>query len=189
MNASDDSFQPIPDKDKKNSEELIVSLYHDLRKLAAAMLAREKPGQTLQPTALVHEAWLTLSAAERGKWRDEKQFFFAAAGTMERILVDVARRKATQKRGGGMVREEFDEAVLELQAPPDEIVLVHEALGRFESIDAENATVVRLHYFAGFTNEEIARLVGVPLRSVERMLAIAKAWLRTEIERTKRLDP
>jgi len=162
---------------------LLPLVYDELRRLAASRMAREAPGHTLQPTALVHEAWLRLSGSSPGAWGSRAHFFGAAAEAMRRILVDHARRKRSQKRGGGVPAVGFDEAVLVLAAPPDELLAVHEALDKLAQEDAAAAELVKLRYFVGMTMEEAAEAMGVAKRTAEGFWTYARAWLRREIRR------
>ena len=165
------------------AEELLPLVYDELRKVAASKLAREAPGQTLQPTALVHEVWLKLAGSESQRWRDRKHFFGAAAEAMRRILIDKARRKAAVKRGGKQASEELDEARIELRAPTEEILAVHEALDRLDAEDYLEAQVVKLRYFVGLSIPEIADALDISPRSADRHWAFVRAWLKSTIER------
>src|SRR6266850_4282535 len=138
------------------TDELLTAVYDELRKLAAQKMAAESPGHTLQPTALVHEAWLRLAGPSQQSWQNRAHFFGAAAEAMRRILVDHARRKQSLKRGAGAVREELDESALILAAPPDELLAVHEALDKLALEDSSAAELVKLRYFVGMTMEEAA---------------------------------
>ena len=159
------------------SAELLPLVYDELRRHAAVKMAQELAGQTLQPTALVHEAWLRLSHGDAQVWQNRAHFFGAAAEAMRRILIENARRKSRLKRGGGQVRVEFDETELAEITPDDRILLIDEALERLRREDAEKAQVVLLKFFGGRTNHEVAEMLGVTERTVERHWAYAKAWL------------
>src|SRR5207245_102487 len=137
--------------DPRAADELLPLVYEELRKLAAAKMAHEAPGQTLQPTALVHEAWLKLAGSERQQWRGQAHFFGAAAEAMRRILIDRARRKASQKHGADQPLEELHESRIELRVPSDEVLAVHEALDALAAEDPLAAQVVKLRYFVGMT--------------------------------------
>lgn len=163
--------------DPKVAEDLLPLVYDELRKLAAAKMAREAPGQTLQPTALVHEAWLRLSNNSQTEWRNRDQFYAMAAETMRRILVDRARRRHARKRGGELERAEFEELEIALPAEEDVVLQVHEALQQLEREDAEKAQVVKLRFFVGLEHAEIGGLLGVSEKTVQRHWAFAKAWL------------
>ena len=164
------------------AEELLPVVYDELRKLAAARMAHEAPGQTLQATALVHEAWLKLAGSDRQQWRGRAHFFGAAAEAMRRILIDKARRKASLKRGGDQPREELHESRIELRAPSDEILAVHDALDALAAEDRVAAEVVKLRYFVGMTVLEISDALEMAPRTVERHWAFARAWLKQTIE-------
>ncbi len=158
-------------------EELFKVVYDELRRMAAARMARESAGQTLQPTALVHEAWLQLVGDGDRSWENRAHFFGAAADAMRRILIDVARRKSTLKRGSGQERldiADFDMA----QATPDEhVLLINEALENLEKKDPDRARIVILKFFGGLTNREVSETLGIGERSVERQWAAAKVRL------------
>ncbi len=161
-------------------EELLSLIYEELRKLAAAKMAQEARGQTLQPTALVHEAWLRLAASNQA-WRDRSHFFAAAAEAMRRILIDRARNKAAQKRGANQPLEELHESKIVLAAPSAEILAVHEALDALDAEDHVAAEVVKLRYFVGLSIPEIADVLKMAPRSVDRHWAFARAWLKCAI--------
>jgi RNA polymerase sigma factor (TIGR02999 family) len=167
-----------------SDEELFQLVYGELRRMATVRLARESAGQTLQPTALVHEAWLQLVKDGDRSWENRAHFFGAAADAMRRILIDISRRKATLKRGSGLVR--LDVADLDLASPSsnDQILLINEALEKLEREDEGQARIVVLKFFGGLTNQEVAESLGIGERSVERQWAVAKArlfqWIRTQ---------
>ena len=168
--------------DAAAAERLLPVVYDELRKLAAAKLAQERPGQTLQATALVHEAYLRLVDAERGqRWDSRGHFFTAAAEAMRRILVEAARRKQRLKHGGNLHRQELFADQIALPVPPDELLAVHEALANLETINAEAARMVKLRYFAGFTIAQTAKQMGVSSRKANQIWTYARAWLATEI--------
>ena len=175
-------LQSMQQGDPKAAEELLPLVYDELRKLAAARMAQEAPGQTLQATALVHEAWLRLAGSNRQQWRGRAHFFGAAAEAMRRILIDKARRKASQKRGGDQPPEELHESRIELRAPDAEILAVHDALDALAAEDRMAAEVVKLRYFVGMTIPEIADGLGLAPRTVDRHWAFARAWLKLTIE-------
>ncbi|WP_234043184.1 ECF-type sigma factor [Luteolibacter yonseiensis] len=160
-----------------SSEQLLPLVYDELRRLAASRMARESAGMTLQPTALVHEAWLRLSEKGGRNWNDRTHFFRAAALAMRRILVDRARQKSSLKSGG--LRAELDiTAMTPVEVTPDErLLLIDESLQRLEKEDPESARIVLLKFFAGLTNQEAAATLGVNVRTVERQWAYAKASL------------
>ena len=168
--------------DPKAAAELLPLVYEELRKLAAARLAEEKPGQTLQPTALVHEAYLRLVGGEQPQdWNGRGHFFAAAAEAMRRILVDAARRKKTEKHGGGWQRIDLDEAVTGPFESSDQLLDFDEVLTRFRAIDSLAARLVELRYFAGLTMEQAADALGIPLRTAERNWTFARTWLHREL--------
>jgi RNA polymerase sigma factor (TIGR02999 family) len=175
-------LQSIDEGAPQAANELLPLVYDELRKLAAARIAREAPGQTLQPTALVHEAWLKLAGSERQQWRGRAHFFAAAAEAMRRILIDKARGKASQKRGADGCREEMHESRIELRAPSAEILAVHQALDALAAEDRLAAEVVKLRYFVGMTIPEIADALELSPRTADRHWAFARAWLKREIE-------
>jgi RNA polymerase sigma factor (TIGR02999 family) len=166
--------------DAQAADKLLPLVYQELRKLAAAKMALEAPGQTLQPTALVHEAWLKLVGNEDRKWNDRTHFFAAAAEAMRRILVDNARRKRASRHGGGQVRVEL--ADLSVAAPSDDqLLVVNEALEKFAAQDKQKAELVKLRYFVGMTIEEAAQVLGISEPTAKRYWAYARAWLYEEI--------
>jgi RNA polymerase sigma factor (TIGR02999 family) len=167
--------------DAKGAEELLPLVYQELRKLAAHKMANEAPGHTLQATALVHEAWLRLVGSNQQSWENRAHFFGAAAEAMRRILVDHARRKQSQKRGGGAGCDELDESALILAAPADELLAVHEALDALSLEDPSAAELVKLRYFVGMTMEEAATALGLAPRTTERLWTYARVWLRRQI--------
>ena len=159
------------------AEDLLPLVYDDLRRHAAVRMAGESPGQTLQPTALVHEAWLRLFGDGDRTWRNRAHFFGAASEAMRRILIERARRKATLKRGGHQLRVDVDQVELAASTPDEKILLIDEAVEKLRLQDAEKAQVVVLKFFGGRTNQEVAEITGVTERTVERHWAYAKAWL------------
>ncbi len=173
------------------SEDLLPLVYQELRRHAAARMAREAPGQTLQPTALVHEAWMRLVGDGGRTWQNRAHFFGAAAEAMRRILIENARRKSRLKRGGDQVRLDLDQVELATTTPDEKILLIDEALERLRSRDPEEAHVVVLKFFGGYTNQEVAANLGVTERTIERRWAYAKTWLFQSIRAQKRLtsDP
>ena len=159
------------------SADLLPLVYHELRRHAAGRMAREAAGQTMQPTALVHEAWLRLTGNGDHRWQNRAHFFGAAAEAMRRILIENARRKARLKRGGNPLRVELDDVDLAASTPDEKVLLIDEALERLQAEDPEKAKVVVLKFFVGLTNQEVAENLGVTERTVERHWAYAKAWL------------
>lgn len=159
------------------SEDLLPLIYDELRRLAAARMANEAAGQTLQPTALVHEAWLRLVSEGGRTWRNREHFFRAAAQAMRRILVDRARQKLSLKRGGAFEKVAIDDMDFPASTMDDRVLLVDQSLERLEKEDPESARVITLKFFGGLTNKEVARILGVTERSVERQWAYARASL------------
>jgi RNA polymerase sigma factor (TIGR02999 family) len=163
--------------DKQASEKLLPLVYQELRRLAAAKMAREKEGQTLQPTELVHEAWLRLVGGNGQNWENRTHFLGAAAEAMRRILVDRARHKSAIRHGGGQQRLDIETVDLAATTPDDKVLLIDEALERLRAEDPEKARIVTLKFFGGLTNQEIAAHLALGERTVERQWAFAKAWL------------
>jgi RNA polymerase sigma factor (TIGR02999 family) len=163
------------------AEQLLPLVYEELRKLAASRIAGERPGQTLQATALVHEAWIRLAGSDRQEWRGRSHFFGAAAEAMRRILIDKARQKASLKRNKDLSPEELNESQIALAAPADEVLAVHDALDRLAVEDATAAHVVKLRYFVGLTIPEIAEALDISPRSADRHWLFARAWLKGAI--------
>ncbi len=170
-------LQAIGRGEHQASSDLLPLVYDELRGLAAARMAQEASGQTLQPTALVHEAWLRLVGNGDRTWQNRAHFFGAAAEAMRRILIERARRKSRLKRGGGLARVDIAEIALADTTPDDKILLIDEALARLEKEDPEKARIVTLKFFGGLTNQEVAQSLGVTERTIERQWAFAKAWM------------
>jgi RNA polymerase sigma factor (TIGR02999 family) len=169
--------------DPAAAAQLLPLVYDELRKLAARRLSQERPGQTLQATALVHEAYLRLVDAQPGqRWNGRGHFFAAAAQAMRRILVENARRKKRIKRGGGAAREELDESNLVAPGVPDDLVALDEALTQLAAVNPRAAELVNLRYFAGLTIPEAAEALGVAPRTADFLWAYARAWLLRKIE-------
>jgi RNA polymerase sigma factor (TIGR02999 family) len=169
--------------DPRAAEELLPLVYDELRRIAAFKMAREAAGHTLQPTALVHEAWLRIAGGDSdSQFQNRAHFFGAAAEAMRRILIDRARRKHAVRHGGGSERIDFDE--LEIAAPAEdaELLAVNDALARFATVDAKKAELVKLRYFAGMTIEEAASVLGISGPMAKRWWTYARAWLFTEIK-------
>jgi RNA polymerase sigma factor (TIGR02999 family) len=170
--------------DQSAAEQLLPLVYDELRMLAAQKMAHEAAGQTLQPTALVHEAYLRLTASpgresgESGQhWNSRGHFFAAAAEAMRRILVERARNKRRAKRGGGARRQELQEHFLIAEDRLDELLAVHEALDQLEGHDAQVAALVKLRFFAGFEHQEAAQMLGLSRRAADRLWLLARTWL------------
>jgi RNA polymerase sigma factor (TIGR02999 family) len=164
------------------SEQLLPLVYNELRNLATARMLQESAGHTLQPTALVHEAWLRLVGGDSQNWKNRAHFFAAAAEAMRRILVEHARRKARMKRGGGRERLNIEDLDLAGSAPDDRIVLVDDAVAELERSNPELARVVVMKFFGGMTNKEVADTLRIGVRSVDRHWMCAKAWLFQKLQ-------
>jgi RNA polymerase sigma factor (TIGR02999 family) len=174
----------VENGDPHAADQLLPLVYEDLRRLAAHRLAHEAPGQTLQPTALVHEAYLRLLGDDaEAHWDSRGHFFAACAEAMRRILVENARRKRSQKRGGDRVRRELDEAELLAPEPRENLVALDEALTQLAATDRAAAELVQLRYFGGLAMPEAAQVLGLSLRTAERLWAYARAWLHQHIQR------
>jgi RNA polymerase sigma factor (TIGR02999 family) len=181
-------LEAIQQGNPKATEELLPLVYDELRKLAAHRMAGERPGHTLQPTALVHEAYLRLVGADQSRqwqWAGRTHFFAAAAEAMRRILVESARRKKRLKHGGKMERVDIDEVELALPMPEDELLALDEALDRLATVDTRAAEVVKLCFFVGLTQDQAAQELGISLATAERRWSFARAWLFREMERTR----
>ena len=173
----------IEQGDPSAAEQLLPLVYDELRKLAAARLAQEKPGQTLQATALVHDAYIRLVDVEKAQhWDSRCHFFAAAAEAMRRILVETARRKAREKHGGHLQRVELGAADIAMTTSPECLLEIHEALDKLAREDSQAAELVKLRYFAGFSVSEAAEVLGMSRSNAYEQWAYARAWLRCEIE-------
>ncbi len=173
----------IEQGDPQAAEQLLPLVYAELRKLAAQRLAQEKPGQTLQATALVHEAYLRLVDADKAdNWNSRGHFFAAAAEAMRRILVDNARRKQAAKHGGDVARQDLDGLEIALPEVPEDLVALDEALTRLAATDKTAADLVHLRFFAGLPLSEVAQQLGISPRTADRLWAYARAWLHQEIQ-------
>ena len=166
----------------KAAEELLPLVYEEFRRLAARKMACEAPGQTLQPTALVHEAWLRLVGSQEHQWEGRRHFFLAAAEAMRRILIDKARRKHALKRGAGAERIDLEQVEVASDAPEETLLVVNDALERLAGEDASAAELVKLRFFVGLSIEEAARELGISDRSAKRYWTFARAWLYSEIQ-------
>ena len=164
--------------DRAASDRLLPLVYSELRKLARARMAKASAGQTLEPTALVHEAYMRLIDREKCQWDHRGHFFAAAAGAMRDILVEQARKRASLKRGGDRNRADLDDFEPAIQSPSDDVLAVHEALQQLESEDPRKSQLINLRYFAGFSNEETAAALGVSVGTVERDWRYVRAWLK-----------
>ncbi len=164
------------------AEELLPLVYEELRRIAAHKMSNEMPGQTLQATALVHEAWLRLGADAQPTWKNRGHFFAAAAEAMRRILVERARRRVAMKRGGGRVRVDLDEVEIGVAGETDDRILrVNEALEKLAALDPRKALLVKLRYFAGLTFEEAAQTLGIAVPTAKGWWSYARAWLTIEM--------
>jgi RNA polymerase sigma factor (TIGR02999 family) len=173
----------IEQGDPRSADQLLPLVYDELRKLAAQRLAQEKPGQTLQATALVHEAYLRLvDVDEAQNWNSRGHFFGAAAEAMRRILVDNARRKRARKRGAGRERQHLDAVDIAAPETPDDLLALDEALSQLAVADAQAAALVKLRYFAGLTVKQAAELLGISPRSADFLWTYARAWLLQKIQ-------
>ncbi len=183
-------LERVEQGDPKATGQLLPLVYAELRKLAAAKMAQEKPGQTLQATALVHEAWLRLAGPdEQNAWNSRGHFFGAAAEAMRRILVESARRKARLRHGGELERADVNEIEIAAPLPEERLVQVSEALDELDREAPEAAQVVKLRYFAGLTQVQVAETLGISLRTAERHWTWAKSWLFQRIRAQNQAGP
>ncbi|MHC4743511.1 MAG: ECF-type sigma factor [Planctomycetota bacterium] len=171
----------IEEGDARAADELLPLIYEELRMLAARKMAQERPGQTLQATALVHEAYIRLVGSQNQHWKGHTHFFAAAAEAMRRILIENARRKKRLKRGGDRDRVEMQAADLAIEGPSDDVIALDEALNRLARAEQVVADLVKLRYFAGLTLEQAAEILGIGRRTADRYWAYARAWLHKEI--------
>jgi len=167
--------------DAKAADELLAVVYAQLRQLAAGKMASERPGHTIQPTSLVHEAWLRLGGGGNQNWESRAHFFGAAAEAMRRILIETARRKQAARHGGGQQRLDVDELEISAGVKDDELIEVNEVLEKFATLDPQKAELVKLRYFVGLTLEETAEVLGVSVPTVKRWWSYSRAWLRAEM--------
>lgn len=184
MPAVEDKIPPepvVPVAVGLASDDCLRAAYEELRRLAAFKMAQEAPGHTLQPTALVHEAWLRVAGERNAKFNDRTHFFRAAGEAMRRILIDRARRRQAQRHGGRLERVELDDVDPAAPESDDQLLAVNDALERFAAEHPTQAEVVKLRYFAGMTNEEVAQLLGISVSSVKNYWAFSRAWLFREI--------
>lgn len=182
MNQITQLLRAVEQGEVQAADQLLPLVYEELRKLAADKLAREKSGQTLQATALVHEAWIRLVGSDAEfHWNGRGHFFAAAARAMQRILVEIARRKKSLKRGGAFERIELSQVAAETHRRPIDLLELDEALEKLEAQDRRKAELVRLRFFAGLTLEEVARALGVSVSTADNDWAYAKTWLRVEM--------
>jgi len=190
MNDPTELFNAAAAGNRQAGAALLPLVYDELRRLAASKLAREAPGQTLQATALVHEAWLKLAGAHAPdrKWNDRTHFFATAADVMRHILTDNARRKRAIRHGGGLQRADSDDSLFQIAAPDgkdEELLEVHEALDQLTAHDARKAELVKLRYFVGMSIEEAADVLGISATTAKRDWTYARAWLFADIRGQK----
>ena len=171
-----------PRSEPKAAEDLLPLVYEELRRIAAHKMAQEAPGQTLQPTALVHEAWLRLGGAQQPPWQNRAHFFAAAAEAMRRILIDRARSKGRLRRGGDRLRVDLSHVTVAMEDTSEAVLAVHEALDKLESQDPMKAEIVKLRYFVGLSHKEVATALGLAEPTVRRHWAFARAWLYAELK-------
>ncbi len=171
--------------DPKAADELLPLVYEELRRLAAHKMANEAPGHTLQPTALVHEAWLRMVGQQNPSWNGRAHFFGAAAEAMRRILIENARRKRAARHGGGQAKLDINEIEVAAPGPEDELLGVSEALEKFAVRDKQKAELIKLRYFIGLTTEEAAEVLGISVPTADRWWKFSRAWLFAEIERAQ----
>ena len=182
MNDATVMLAAIEGGDGEAAEQLLVLVYDELRRLAASKLAHEAPGQTLQPTALVHEAWLKLVGDQNPSFKDRTHFFRASAEAMRRILIDRARRKKTQRHGGGYQRMDLEDFDLAAPSADDQLLAINEALVKFALEHPVQADLVKLRYFAGLTNAEVSDVLGISVSTAKNYWMFSRAWLLNEIE-------
>jgi RNA polymerase sigma factor (TIGR02999 family) len=175
-------LQALEQGQARAAEELLPLVYEELRKLAASKMAHEPPGQTLQPTALVHEAWLRVSGHPRQQWDSRAHFFGAAAEAMRRILIDNARRKKARRHGAGQQRLDLQELEIAAPAPDEQLIAIDEALDKLAAASPEKAQLVKLRYFAGLTIEEAAQVLNISEATAKRWWSYARAWLLCEMQ-------
>jgi len=183
MNEVTRIINAIEQGDPEATEKLLPLVYEELRVLAAQKMAQEKPGQTLQATALVHEAYIRLVGAEAGNWKGRTHFFAAAAEAMRRILIENARRKKRLRHGGDKQRVEMQDADLAVEGPPDDLIALDEALTKLAEENPAKADLVKLRYFAGLTLEQAAEMLGISRATADRYWSYARAWLFDQINK------
>ena len=182
-------LQAAESGDAEAATQLLPLVYGELRRLAAHQMAKEAPGNTLQATALVHEAWIRLVGDEAPMFANRAHFFGAAAEAMRRILVESARRRKRLKRGGDLERVDVNAIEIPLPVPDDELLAVDEALDKLIAVDSRAAEVVKLCFFAGLTQEQAAQELGISVRTTGRLWNFARAWLFREIEKAREGGP
>jgi len=178
-------LRAVENGDAKSAHELLPLVYEELRKLAASKMARESAGQTLQPTALVHEAWLRLTGDAAPQFSGRAHFFGAAAEAMRRILIDRARRKAALRHGGGSERVDLEEAEIAAPVADEQLLALDEALDKFAAKEPQKAELVKLRFFVGLTIEQAAEALGISEPTAKRWWAYARAWLFDECKAGK----
>ena len=183
MNEVTQILDRLQQGDPNAANELLPLVYEELRKLAAHRMAAIPPGQTLQATALVHEAYLRLVGSEPQEWNSRGHFFSAAAEAMRRILVERARQKASQKRGGGFRRVDFEHLDVAVAADDELVLALNDALARYAEKDPQGAELIKLRFFVGMPNQDAAALLGIPERTAKRTWAFARAWLYHEMQK------
>ncbi len=181
MNDVTQILASITEGDQAAVDKLLPLVYQELKGIAAHKMSRENPGNTLQPTALVHEAWIRLLGESEQQFNNRAHFFAAAAEAMRRILVESARRRRSLKRGGNAEREELNDDIME-PVRTDELLAIDESLDLLAQEDPQAASLVKLRYFVGMTMEEAATALNLPVRSAERLWAYARAWLRRSLQ-------
>jgi RNA polymerase sigma factor (TIGR02999 family) len=172
--------------DRQAIDELFSAVYQELRQLAAQKLSREKPGQTLQATALVHEAYIRLVGEENQNWTSRSHFFAAAAEAMRRILIENARRKHRLKHGAGLQKVELNNADMSISEPPEDLIALDDALAKLATEEPVVAELVKLRYFAGLTLEQASEILGISRRTADRYWAYARAWLYKEVTKANK---
>ena len=185
MSEATNILESIRQGDLKAADDLLPLVYGELRRLAAHRMMNEAPGHTLQPTALVHEAWLRLAGDKAPQFQNRAHFFGAAGEAMRRILVESARRKKRLKHGGELERVDIDEVEIPLPMPDDELLALDEALDRLATVDARAAEVVKLCFFVGLTQEQAAGELGISLATAERLWSFARAWLFRKVQKSR----
>lgn len=173
----------IEQGDSHAADDLLLAVYEELRLLAAQKLLRERPGQTLQATALVHEAYIRLVGNQKQDWKSRGHFFKAAAEAMRKILIENARRKKRIKRGGDRHRVNLEDADVTTESPSDDLIAIDEALEKLSKKDRVKAELVKLRFFAGLTNEQAAEVLGISTNTADRYWAYARSWLHLEISK------
>jgi RNA polymerase sigma factor (TIGR02999 family) len=185
MNDVTHLLEAVGQGDPKAAQELLPLVYEELRRLAAARMANESPGQTLQATALVHEAWLRLVGNSQQNWNSRNHFFMAAAEAMRRILIERARQKSRLKRGGGQRRVPLEDLDLAIHADSETLLLVDEAMAGLTALDPVKARLVELRFFTGLSLEEAAQVLGISHPTAKRYWSYARAWLFQEIQKLR----